>query len=85
MNAAELAAVIRRRFPQADAALEADLAACEEAASGETANPRQALNLIQTLHGHFENLKTAAKPGSPSGNVAAQSERIQSNPQERPL
>jgi hypothetical protein len=85
MNAAELAAVIRRRFPQADAALEADLAACEEAASGETANPRQALNLIQTLHGHFENLKTAAKPGSPSGNVAAQSERIQSNQQERPL
>jgi hypothetical protein len=77
--------VIRRRFPQADAALEADLAACEEAASGEIANPRQALKLIQTLHGHYENLKTAARPGTPSGSIATQSEKIQSTPQERPL
>ena len=31
MGAAELAAAIRRRFPHADASLEADLAACEDA------------------------------------------------------
>ena len=85
MGAAELAAVIRRRFPQADASLEADLAACEEAAWGETANPRQALKLIQLLHGHQEKLKEAARPGSQIGGQAAQSEKIQSNPQERAL
>ncbi len=85
MNATELAAVIRRRFPQADISLEADLTDCEEAASGEMTNSRQALKLIQTLHGHYENLQNAASPGSPSSSIAAQSERIQSNPQERPL
>ena len=89
MGAAELAAVIRRRFPRAHANLEADLAACEEAAWGETVDPRQALKLIQTLHGHYEKLKDAAKPesrrGSQPGNIAAQSEKIQSKPQERVL
>jgi hypothetical protein len=83
MGAAELAAVIRRRFPQADASLEADLAACEEAAWAEAANPRQALKLIQTLHGHYEKLKEAARPDRQMGNQAAQSEKIQSKPQER--
>ena len=68
MGAAELAAVIRRRFPHADASLEADLAACEEAAWAETANPRQALKLIQTLHGHYEKLKEAARPDGSMGN-----------------
>jgi hypothetical protein len=81
MDAAELAAVIRRRFPKADSALEADLAECEEAAWSETADPKQALKLIQTLHGHYEKLKEAAKLGS----VAAQSEKNQSNLQERAL
>ena len=81
MSAAELAAVIRRRFPRADASLEADLAACEEAAWSETINPRHALKLIQTLHGHYEKLKEAAKPGNP----ASQTEKIQSNTQERSL
>ncbi|MGA2351617.1 MAG: DUF4350 domain-containing protein [Terracidiphilus sp.] len=79
LDAAQLAAVIRRRFPQADASLEADLAACEEAAWSEAINPRQALKLIETLHGHYEKLKEAARPGS----MAAQSEKIQSKPQER--
>lgn len=79
MDAAELGAVIRRRFPQADATLEADLAACEEAAWGETANARQALKLIQTLHGHSEKLKAAARPG----DQAAQTEGINSNTKER--
>jgi hypothetical protein len=85
MDATELAAVIRRRFPQADASLEADLAACEEAAWGETANPRQALKLIQSLHGHYEKLKDAARPDRQRGSQAAQSEKIQSKPQEGAL
>jgi hypothetical protein len=79
MNAADLAEVIRRRFPKADASLEADLAACEAAAWSETANPRQALKLIQTLDAQYEKLKEAAKPGS----KAAQPEKIQTKPQER--
>ena len=83
MNAAELAKVIRRRFPLADESLEADLAACEEAAWAETANPRQALKLIQLLYGHYEKLMEAARPGYQAGNQAAQSEKIQSKQQER--
>ncbi len=64
MGAAELAAVIRRRFPQAEASLEEDLAACENAAWGGSVNPRQALKLIQALHGHLKLLTEAAGPGS---------------------
>ena len=79
MSAAELAAVIRRRFPRADESLETDLAACEDAAWAETANPRQALKLIQLLYGHYEKLMEAAR----SGNQAARSEKIQSKQQER--
>jgi hypothetical protein len=85
IGAVELAAVIRRRFPRADASLEADLTACEEAAWGETVEPRQALKLIQSLHGHYEKLKEAARPGSQPGNIAAQSEKIQFKTQERAL
>ena len=83
MRAAELAQVIRRRFPRADESLEADLAACEEAAWAETVSPRQALKLIQLLHGHYEKLTEAARPGNETGNQAAQSEKIQSKQQER--
>jgi len=61
MAVAELAAVLRRRFPQTDESLEADLAACEEAAWGETVSARDALVLIQKLHGHEERLRAAAK------------------------
>jgi hypothetical protein len=82
MDAAELAAVIRRRFPKADDRLEADLAACEEAAWGETVDPRQALKLIQSLHGHYEKLKETARPGGQRSNRVAQSEKIQSKAQE---
>jgi len=85
MDATELAAVIRRRFPRADASLEVDLAACEEAAWGETVLPRQALKLIQSLHGHYEKLKEAARPDGHRGSRAAQSEKIQSKPQEGAL
>jgi hypothetical protein len=89
MRAAELATVLRRRFPQADDRLETDLAACEEAAWGETVEPRQALKLIQSLHRHYEELKDAARPESRRGSqpvsIAAQSEKIQSKEQERVL
>jgi hypothetical protein len=63
VGAAELAAALRRRFPQTDGTLEFELAACEEAAWGETVSPREALKLIQKLYGHEEKLRAAAKPG----------------------
>jgi hypothetical protein len=81
MDAAELAAIIRRRFPQADESLEADLAACQEAAWSQSATPKEALKLIQTLHGHSTQLKEAARPGSQT----EKSEKIQSKEQERVL
>ena len=79
MSSVELAAAIRRRFPLADPSLEADLAACEEAAWGETVQPREALKLIQTLYAHQQQLHAAAKPGS----ITPKSENIHSNQQER--
>lgn len=63
LDSAALAAILRRRFPMTDPTLEADLAACEEAAWGETIDPRQALKLIQSLHQHQANLQAAAKAG----------------------
>jgi Domain of unknown function (DUF4350) len=79
MSALELAAVIRSRFPRAEPTLEADLVAAEEAAWGETVQPREALKLIQKLYAHQENLTSAAKPGSNS----AQSIEIRNPSQER--
>jgi len=64
MGATELAAAIRRRFPDVDASLEADLAACEDASWTESVDPRTALKLIQALHAHQCALEEAAKPGS---------------------
>jgi transposase len=61
ISAVELAAVIRRRFPQAGADLEADLAACEEAAWGDAIHPRKALKLIQMLGMHYDKLRQAGK------------------------
>jgi hypothetical protein len=67
-GAAELAAAIRRRFPAANtdakANLEADLEACEQAASDERLQPRQALRLIQKLHEHGDRLDSAIKSGA---------------------
>jgi hypothetical protein len=83
MAAAELAAVIRRRFPGADESLEPDLAAIEEAAWGETVTPRQALTLIQTLDSHRKQFMTAARPGAPKAGGAARGEDIHSRKQER--
>jgi hypothetical protein len=79
MGAAELVAAIRRRFPDADPALEGDLAACEDASWSETLDPRAALKLIQTLHAHRRMLDEAARPGHHS----AQRQTEKSTPQER--
>ncbi|WP_058188272.1 DUF4350 domain-containing protein [Terracidiphilus gabretensis] len=62
MEAAELAIVLRRRFPLADEALEADLTACEQSAKEEALQPREALRLIQLLNAHWDKLKSAAGP-----------------------
>jgi hypothetical protein len=80
MSAAELAGAIRRRFPQADPSLEADLAACEDARLNEKIEPRAALKVIQTLHRHRQMLAEAAKPG----NRSSQTVIIESTSNERP-
>ena len=64
MEAAELAAVLRRRFPGTDSALDADLAACEEASRDESLQPRAALRLVQLLDDHLEKLQAATRPGA---------------------
>ncbi|MFZ0745207.1 MAG: DUF4350 domain-containing protein [Terracidiphilus sp.] len=79
MNASELAAAIRRRFPQTDSSLETDLLACEETSLSDTLDPREALKLIQKLHMHQERLAAAAKPGGET----TQSEDNHSHSQER--
>ena len=79
MGAVELAAAIRRRFPHAPTRLEADLVACEDAAWGDSIEPRAALKLIQSLHAHQRWLDEAARPGSRFG----QPQEEQIKPQER--
>ena len=80
VSAAELAAAIRRRFPQADSSLEADLAACEDARLNEKIEPRVALKVIQTLHRLRQMLADASKPGRNTGQTAA----IETTSNERP-
>ena len=63
MGSTELAAVIRRRFPEMDQRLEADLKASEEAVWDEQIQARAALKLIQALHLHQAKLVEAAKVG----------------------
>jgi hypothetical protein len=79
MDAVDLAAALRRRFPQADKSLEADLAACEEAGWAQAITPGAALKLIQRLHSHQDELDAVAK----RGNIAPQSSKSDSNQQER--
>jgi hypothetical protein len=69
IDAAELAAVLLSRFPSADAALETDLAACEEGARNEMIRPREALRLVQLLHHHLDRLQTAAKQHAQSATI----------------
>jgi hypothetical protein len=80
MSAVDLATAIRRRFPQADPSLEADLAACEDAKLNEKIEPRVALKVIQTLYRHRQMLAEAAKPGSSSSHTII----IESTSNERP-
>ena len=79
MSAEDLAAAIRRRFPKADASLETDLAACEDAAWGESIDPHTALKLVQALHQHENELSAAQK----SGGQDPKSDTIHSKQQER--
>jgi hypothetical protein len=69
VKAADLAEVLRRRFGNFDPALEGDLAACADAAWGETVTPREALRLVVKLHHHMENLQEAARPRMRSGHL----------------
>ncbi len=62
LNSVELAAAIRRRFPSADATLEEDLRACEEAAANDKLQPGEALRLVQKLGAHESKLDAAARP-----------------------
>ncbi|HUX44590.1 MAG TPA: DUF4350 domain-containing protein [Terracidiphilus sp.] len=79
MEAAELAAVLRRRFPKSDKSLEEDLAACEEAAASENLEPRKALKLVQALHGHMDRLRNGAQ----LGRHGKSSDKEESQPLER--
>jgi hypothetical protein len=76
MEAAELAAVLRRRFPAIDETLEADLAACEEAMTNEALGAREALRLVQLLNAHWDKLKAAAGPAAGAIELAIQNSAI---------
>lgn len=80
VSAEELAAAIRRRFPNADASLEADLATCEDARLNEKIDPRAALKAIQALDHHRRLLAEASKLGRWSIPVAS----VESTKNERP-
>jgi hypothetical protein len=61
MSADELGAALRRRFPQASPALEADLKKGEQGAADESLSPRQALVVVQALNRQMEALEEAAR------------------------
>jgi hypothetical protein len=63
MGAAELAAVLRKRFPSVRSELESDLLSVEEAMGMDALSPREALPLVQLLEGHLAELDAAARPG----------------------
>ena len=75
VSAEELAAAIRRRFPNADFSLETDLAACEDARLNEKIDPRTALKMIQLLHHHRQMLDQAARSGSSTHQSASEPTR----------
>ncbi len=80
VGAEELAAAIRRRFPNADPSLEADLVACESAKLNEKIEPRAALKIIQLLHHHRQMLAAASRLGTISNPAPT----IESTRNERP-
>ncbi len=66
VGAAELAALLRRRFKGLDESLEADLAACEAAAGNEATTAREALRLVQLLAKYEGDLTAAGRPAPPA-------------------
>lgn len=64
VDAGELAAMLRRRYPNVSSELETDLAACEQAAEQDALAPREALRLVQVLDAHMQELRLAATPGT---------------------
>jgi Domain of unknown function (DUF4350) len=64
MDAAEVAAVVRRRFPKADKSLEPDLDSCEQAIANDGLNPKEALRLVQLLSAHLDELNAMASRGA---------------------
>jgi hypothetical protein len=61
MSAEELGGLLRRRFPQAAAELEKDLADCEEAMTSDKLKAKRALALVQALSRHSEALDAAVR------------------------
>jgi Domain of unknown function (DUF4350) len=61
MTGSELAAALKRRFPQVPADLEKDLADCEEAVKDDRLQPKRALQLVQALSRYGEALAAAAR------------------------
>jgi hypothetical protein len=75
-SAAEVAATLRRRFPQASPELEADLEACAEAVNDDLLPPKKALALVQALDRHTTLLEAAARMGR-SAEAETTSRRVQ--------
>jgi hypothetical protein len=73
LTAAQLSVALRRRFPSADPALEADLTACEKAIGNEAISSREALRLVQLLDRHQAQLDAAARPSALDSNPASNS------------
>ncbi len=65
LSAMELSQALRRRFPQAGAELEANLAACEEAGGNDKLVPKRALALVQALDRHGALLTATARAARP--------------------
>ena len=78
MDAADLAALLRRRFPDMGPGLENELAECEAAAANEVLSPRDALRMVQILDQRQSELDSAARPGGAARPRAAAREREQS-------
>lgn len=61
MDAAELADIIRSRYPQSDASMKDDLLAVEDGVKNGVALPRVALKLAQTLYRHQSQVMLMAR------------------------
>ena len=80
MSAADLAAMLRRRFAGIADDVESHLAACEEAANSDAVAPREALRLVQFLADLQEQLKAATRPGT-FATAGRRPDRMQAAPE----